>query len=164
MRSSHGSKSSHHLLAFHNWWCIKARQNLSGMSQVLAEYSVAVSTVPAHHDKTWIPDLLKGSYNYRFGWIRDTPIRLQIQRNKPCNLSTTNPLVINLAVARLTSPRRLTLACESKNTSKCMEKQPNHRKQLIQLTGGFHNRRTASCSWQKWTKQNPSLEEGVAAV
>jgi hypothetical protein len=77
------------------------------------------------HDKTWIPDLPKGSDNYRFGWIRDTPIRLQIQRNEPCNLSTTNPLVINLAAARLTSPRRLTLACKLKNTSKCTEKQPN---------------------------------------
>ena len=44
------------------------------------------------HDKTWIPDLPKGSDNYRFGWIRDTPIRLQIQRNEPFNLSTTNPL------------------------------------------------------------------------
>jgi hypothetical protein len=87
-------------------------------------------------DKTWIPDLPKGSDNYRFGRIRDTPIRLQIQRNEPCNLSTTNPLVINLAAARLTSPRRLTLVYESKNTSKCMEKQPNHRKQLIQLTSG----------------------------
>jgi hypothetical protein len=87
-------------------------------------------------DKTWIPDLPKGSDNYRFGWIRDTPIRLQIQRNEPCNLSTTNPLVINLAAARLTSPRRLTLGCESKNTSKCTERQPNHRKQLIQLTSG----------------------------
>jgi hypothetical protein len=87
-------------------------------------------------DKTWIPDLPKGSDNYRFGWIRDTPIRLQIQRNEPCNLSTTNPLVINLAAARLTTPRRLTLACESKNTRKCTEKQPNHRKQLIQLTRG----------------------------
>jgi hypothetical protein len=73
-------------------------------------------------DKAWLPDLPKGSDNYRFGWIRDTPIRLQIQRNEPYNLSTTNPLVINLAVARLTSPRRLTLACESKNTSKCTEK------------------------------------------
>jgi hypothetical protein len=80
------------------------------------------------YDKTWIPDLSKGSDNYRFGWIRDTPIRLQIQRNEPCNLSTTNPLVISRAIARLTSPRRLTLACESKNTSKCTEKQPNHRK------------------------------------
>ena len=88
------------------------------------------------HDMTWILDLPKGSDNYRFEWIRDTPIRLQIQRNEPCNLSTMNPLVINLAVARLTSPRRLTLACESKNTSKCTEKQPNHRKQLIQLTSG----------------------------
>jgi hypothetical protein len=87
-------------------------------------------------DKTWFPDLPKGSDNYRFGWIRDTPIRLQIQRNVPCNLSTMNPLVINLTAARLTSPRRLTLACESKNTSKCTEKQPNHRKQLIQLTSG----------------------------
>jgi hypothetical protein len=87
-------------------------------------------------DKTWIPDLPKGSDNYQFGWIRDTPIRLQIQRNEPCNLSTMNPLVINLAVARLTSPRRLTLAYESKNTSKYTEKQPNHRKQLIQLTSG----------------------------
>jgi hypothetical protein len=79
-------------------------------------------SIPVVTDKTWIPDLLKGSDNYRFGWIRDTPIRLQIQRNEPCNLSTTNPLVINLAAARLTSPRRLTLACESKNTSKCTEK------------------------------------------
>jgi hypothetical protein len=87
-------------------------------------------------DKTWLSDLPKGSNNYRFGWIRDTPIRLQIQRNEPCNLSTTNPLVISRAATRLTSPRRLTLACESKNTSKCTEKQPNHRKQLIQLTSG----------------------------
>jgi hypothetical protein len=91
---------------------------------------------PLDSDKAWIPDLPKGSDNYRFRWIRDTPIRLQIQRNEPCNLSTTNPLVINLAAARLTSSRRLTLACESKNTSKCTEKQPNHRKQLIQLTSG----------------------------
>jgi hypothetical protein len=90
----------------------------------------------ANNDKTWIPDLPKGSDNYRFGWIRDTSIRLQIQRNEPYNFSTTNPLVINLAAARLTSPRRLTLACESKNTSKCTEKQPNQRKQLIQLTSG----------------------------
>jgi hypothetical protein len=80
------------------------------------------------YDKTWIPDLPKGSDNYRFGWIRDTQNRLQIQRNEPCNLSTMNPLVISRAAARLTSPRRLTLACESKNTSKCTEKQPNHRK------------------------------------
>jgi hypothetical protein len=50
-------------------------------------------------DKTWIPDLPKGSDNYQFGWIRDTPIRLQIQRNEPCNLSTMNPLVIHLAAA-----------------------------------------------------------------
>jgi hypothetical protein len=87
-------------------------------------------------DKTWIPDLPKGSDNYRFGWIRDTPIQLQIQRNEPCNLSTVNPRVTNLVAAQLTSPRRLTLACESKNTSKCTEKQSNHRKQLIQLTSG----------------------------
>jgi hypothetical protein len=46
-------------------------------------------------DMTWFPDLPKGSDNYRFGWIRDTPIRLQIQRIEPCNLSTTNPLVIS---------------------------------------------------------------------
>jgi hypothetical protein len=65
-------------------------------------------------DKSWIPDLLKGSDNYRFGRIRDTPIRLQIQRNDPRNLSTANPLVINEAAARLTSPRRLTLACKIK--------------------------------------------------
>jgi hypothetical protein len=87
-----------------------------------------VLIVRSQGDKTWIPDLPKGSDNYRFGWIRDTPIRLKIQRNEPCNLSTTNPLVISRAAARLTSPRRLTLACESKNTSKCTEKQPNHRK------------------------------------
>jgi hypothetical protein len=62
----------------------------------------------------WIPDLPKGSYNYRFGRIRDTPIRLQIQRNDPRNLSTANPLVINQAAARLTSPRRLTLAYKIK--------------------------------------------------
>jgi hypothetical protein len=61
-------------------------------------------------DKSWIPDLPKGLDNYRFGWIRDTPIWLQIQRNDPRNLSTVNPLVINQAAARLTSPRRLTLA------------------------------------------------------
>jgi hypothetical protein len=54
---------------------------------------------PREDDKTWFPDLPKGSDNYRFGWIRDTPIRLQIQRNEPCNLSTMNPLVINLAAA-----------------------------------------------------------------
>jgi hypothetical protein len=63
-------------------------------------------------DKSWIPNLPKGSDNYQFGQIRDTPIRLQIQRNDPRNLSTTNPRVINQAAARLTSPRRLTLACE----------------------------------------------------
>jgi hypothetical protein len=94
------------------------------------------TVTPVGTDKTCIPDLPKGTDNYRFGWIRDTLIRLQIQRNEPCNLSTMNPLVINLAAARLTSPRKLTLAYESKNTSKCTEKQPNHRKQLIQLTSG----------------------------
>jgi hypothetical protein len=35
-----------------------------------------------------------------------------MQRNDPRNLSTPNPLVINQAAARLTSPRRLTLANE----------------------------------------------------
>jgi hypothetical protein len=63
-------------------------------------------------DKSWMPDLPKGSDNYRFGQIRDTAIRLQIQRNDPRNLSLANPLVINQAAARLTSPRRLTLAYE----------------------------------------------------
>jgi hypothetical protein len=38
-------------------------------------------------DKTWIPDLPKGSDNYRFGWIRDTPIRLQIQEMNPATLA-----------------------------------------------------------------------------
>jgi hypothetical protein len=67
-----------------------------------------------HSDTTWVPNLLKGLGNYRFGRIRDTPIRLHIQRNEPCNLSTTNPMVINQAAPRLTLPRRLTLACEIK--------------------------------------------------
>jgi hypothetical protein len=66
------------------------------------------------HDTTWVPNLPKGLGNYRFGRIRDTPIRLQIQRNEPCNLSTMNPMFINQAAARLTLPRRLTLACEIK--------------------------------------------------
>jgi hypothetical protein len=107
------------------------------ISHSQADFDVATTTTSwILADKIWIPDLPKGLDNYRFGWIRDTPIRLQIQRNEPSNLSTMNPLVINLAAARLTSPRRLTLACELKNTSKCTEKQPNHRKQLIQLTSG----------------------------
>jgi hypothetical protein len=107
------------------------------ISHSQADFDVATTTTSwILADKIWIPDLPKGLDNYRFGWIRDTPIRLQIQRNEPSNLSTMNPLVINLAAARLTSPRRLTLACELKNTSKCTEKQPNHRKQLIQLMSG----------------------------
>jgi hypothetical protein len=73
---------------------------------------VHMSTTYTPSDKFWIPDQPKSLDNYRFGCIRDTPIRLQIQINDPRNLSTTNPLVINQAAARLTSQRRLTLACK----------------------------------------------------
>jgi hypothetical protein len=112
-------------------------------------------------DKTWIPDLPKGSDNYRFGWIRDTPVRLQIQRYEPCNLSTTNPLVINLAAAQLTSLRRLTLACESKNTSKCTEKQPNHGKALDSTPewGSTTEERRPVLDRNELSK-TPTLEEG----
>jgi hypothetical protein len=103
------------------------------------------------HDKSWIPDLPKGSDNYWFGPIWDTPIRLQNHRNDPRNLSTANPLVINQAAARLTSPRRHALACEIEEHKQVHREETKSQKEL-----GF-------CSWQNETKQNTPLEEGVVA-
>lgn len=40
-------------------------------------------------------DLPSCGDNYRFGWRTTIPIRLQIKRYKPYNLSTMTPLVIN---------------------------------------------------------------------
>ena len=50
---------------------------------------------------------------------RHNSIRLLNEHaTEPRNRSTTSPLVINRAETRLTSPRWLIPACESKNTSK----------------------------------------------
>jgi hypothetical protein len=61
-----------------------------------------------------------------FRQVKDNSFRVDVTHRsgfrskdlEPCNLSTTIPLVINRVTIRLTSPRRLIPACETKNTSK----------------------------------------------
>jgi hypothetical protein len=68
-----------------------------------------------------VPDLPKGFDMRRFGEVAtqiDPASEQHVQ--KPRNRSTTSPHVIDRH-CRLTSPRRLILACESKNTSKNKE-------------------------------------------
>ena len=67
---------------------------------------------------TWVPNLLSDSGLLSLCSESDTPIRLQINKIRPCNLSTTTPLVINRVTIRLTLPRRLIPASATKNTSK----------------------------------------------
>jgi hypothetical protein len=88
------------------------------------------------HDKSWIPDLPKGSGNYRFGRIWDTWSGFKSKEMTPATLA---PRILWLSTKlQLDWPRQegLLLTAKSKNTSKCTEKKPNHRKNSIQLTNG----------------------------
>jgi hypothetical protein len=69
----------------------------------------------------------------------------------PCNLSTTIPLVINNVTIRLTLPRRLIPACETKNTSK------NSKEAALKL--GFHKPITVTVLRQKTLSKNPPLNQ-----
>ena len=65
-----------------------------------------------------MPDLPKGSDNSLFGGdLTHFDPASEQHDSKPHNRSTTSPLVIDRET-QSTSPRRLALACESKNTSK----------------------------------------------
>jgi hypothetical protein len=69
-----------------------------------------------------VPDLPKGSDIRRFGEVA-TPIDPASEQHVQ-NPAIAAPRLLRLStgVAWLTSPRRLILACESKNTSKNKEK------------------------------------------
>jgi hypothetical protein len=59
--------------------------------------------------------------NYQFVDSTTQPIRLSINKNRAHNRSNMSSLGYQLCDAQLTSPRRLTLSYESKNTSKNKE-------------------------------------------
>jgi hypothetical protein len=69
-----------------------------------------------------VPDLPKGSDIRRFGEVA-TPIDPASEQHVQ-NPAIAAPRLLRLStgIARPTSPRRLILACESKNTSKNKEK------------------------------------------
>jgi len=56
-------------------------------------------------------------YDYRFVNYPTQAIRLSINKTRARNRSTMPSLGYQMCAARLSSPRRLILACELKNTS-----------------------------------------------
>jgi hypothetical protein len=69
-----------------------------------------------------VPDLPKGSDIRRFGEVATQIDPASEQRVQNPAIAAPRLLRLSTGVARPTSPRRLTLACESKNTSKDKEK------------------------------------------
>ena len=79
------------------------------------------------------PDLPSDGGNYRFGGDVTQTIRLPINKVRTPQSQHHFSSGYQLCVARLTSPRRLILACESKNTTKNEKERPNC-KCIIKLT------------------------------
>jgi len=97
----------------------------------------------------WVPDLPSGGGKYRFGGDVTQTIRLPINTIRTPQSQHHFSSGYQPCAARLTSPRRLILACESKNTSKNKEEcNPIADVWLNSWVGVSQTDLAANCSWQ----------------
>ena len=91
----------------------------------------------------------------------DTPIRLQIERSNPAILAPQLLWLSTKSRTRLTSPRRLILACAMKNTSK-NKKEHNQiaNEWLSHEVGDSQTDERWNCSWQNNLSKTQTLMEG----
>ena len=110
------------------------------------------------------PGLLSGHGNYHCGgeWQTDPA---SDQKIKPCNLSTTTPLVINrdmdpVDLAKKANP----YLCNEEHKQEQERMQPNCRWMIISRSWCLTNRWTAKLFLIEWSKQNTNPNGGAAAV
>jgi hypothetical protein len=145
----------------------------SGVSvTIMHEWDVCIRMMPIIW--TWddmLCDMNGGTWSSvrwritRFG-RNTTLIRLQVSNSNPAILAPQLLWLSTVVTIRLTSPRRLIPACETKNTSK-NSKETQHSNWsdncswMIKLESwGSTNRKTATVQRQIDLKQNPNPNEG----